>query len=331
MAANQPSSEKKTVAFKDKVIDSRITKKAKPKTISLADILSKPSDYTQPSVQQYPSNAPPPPVQEYPMDYPRPPVQQHPTNYPRPTPIEYHPSSYQIPSVQEIEDGEAHPPESEGLKLLEDIMEISREENNQEAMESDNVPMFTPQCRVQVRKREYERAPPIQMLQGQKQYDLEEVLRSIQPEISLAQLLDASATLRKQLYCLLRSIIPRTRRHTYKATDTVGIVHEQAARPPIITSRAKEDLGDAEAMYIDAWVGDTKITDILVDGGSMVDLIGTNVAQQLDLTLHKTADMGIRLADDTLIALDYYVWLDINVGGVVTPSALVTPQDMQLV
>ena len=154
------------------------------------------------------------------------------------------------------------------------------------------------------------------MLRGQKQYDLEEVLRSIQPEISLAQLLDASATLRKQLYCHLRSIIPRTRRHTYKATDTVGIVHEQAARPPIITSRAKEDLGDAEAMYIDAWVGDTKITDILVDGGSMVDLIGTNVAQQLDLTLHKTADMGIRLADDTLIALDYYVWLDINVGGV---------------
>jgi len=81
MAANQPSSEKKTVAFKDKVIDSRITKKAKPKTISLADILSKLSDYTQPSVQQYPSNDPPPPVQEYPMDYPRPPVQQHPTNY----------------------------------------------------------------------------------------------------------------------------------------------------------------------------------------------------------------------------------------------------------
>ena len=48
----------------------------------------------------------------------------------------------------------------------------------------------------------------------------------------------------------------------------------------------------------------------------MVDLIGTKVAQQLDLTLHRTADMGIRLADDTLIALDYYVWLDINVGGV---------------
>jgi len=37
MAANQPLSGNRTVAFKDKVIDSRIAKKAKRKTISLAD------------------------------------------------------------------------------------------------------------------------------------------------------------------------------------------------------------------------------------------------------------------------------------------------------
>jgi len=48
----------------------------------------------------------------------------------------------------------------------------------------------------------------------------------------------------------------------------------------------------------------------------MVDLIRIQVAQQLDLPLYKTTDMGIRLADDTLIVLDHYVWLDINVGGV---------------
>jgi len=96
----------------------------------------------------------------------------------------------------------------------------------------------------------------------------------------------------------------------------VGTVQIQPERPPPITLKEKEDGGNAEAMYIDTWVGDTKITDILVDGGSMVDLIGMQVAQQLDLPLHGTTDMGIRLADDTLIALDYYVWLDINVGGV---------------
>jgi hypothetical protein len=88
--------------------------------------------------------------------------------------------------------------------------------------------------------------------------------------------------------------------------------------PPTITSIAKEDLGDAEAMYIEAWVGDTNISDILVDGGSMVDLIGTQIAQLLQLPMYRTTDMGIRLADDTLIALDHYVWLDINVGGVLT-------------
>jgi hypothetical protein len=193
---------------------------------------------------------------------------------------------------------------------------MSVDEERPEPVVSGNVPTSNPQRRTQVKTREFERAPPIQMLRGKEQYNLEEVLQSIQPEISLAQLLDASATLRQQLYSLLRSIIPRTRRRTYKAPDAVGAVQIQPSIPPAVTSRAKDDDGDAEAMYIDAWVGDTKITDILVDGGSMVDLIGTQIAQLLDLPLHRTADMGIRLADDTLISLDHYVWLDINVGGI---------------
>ena len=153
-----------------------------------------------------------------------------------------------------VEGGEAHSTESEGLKLLEDIKQISMDEDTQETIDSDNIQTSTPQRHVQMRKHEFERAPPIQMLCRQKQYDLEEVLQSIQPELSLAQLLDTSATLRQQLYCLLRSIIPRTRSHSYKAKDTVGSVEEKVARPPAITSRAKEDDGHTEAMYIEVWV-----------------------------------------------------------------------------
>jgi len=95
-------------------------------------------------------------------------------------------------------DEEAHPSESEGLKLLEDILEISIDDaDGQEAREPEKIPMSTPQRQVQAKKCEFEPAPPIQMLCSQKQYDLEEVLQSIQPKISLAQLLDASATLRQ--------------------------------------------------------------------------------------------------------------------------------------
>ena len=114
MAANQPAGGNRTGAFKDKVIDSRITKKGKHKTISLADLLAnipQDNEITEPeepsiaiSDQQEnscPSNYPEPPVLQYPSNYPQPPVQQYPSNYPRPPPIQQHPSSYQILSVSE--------------------------------------------------------------------------------------------------------------------------------------------------------------------------------------------------------------------------------------
>ena len=123
MAANQPAGGNRTGAFKDKVIDSRITKKGKQKTISLADLLAKiPQDNEitepkEPSIaisdqqeNRCPSNYPEPPVLQYPSNYPQPPVQQYPSNYPRPPPIQQHPSSYQILSVQETVDEERPEP-----------------------------------------------------------------------------------------------------------------------------------------------------------------------------------------------------------------------------
>jgi len=94
MAANQPLSENRTVAFKDKVIDSQIMKKAKRQTISLADIIQSTAQrdddidepvqprivtpgeqkdtpqwrHEEPPAQQYPTN------QQYPSYYPRPPA-----------------------------------------------------------------------------------------------------------------------------------------------------------------------------------------------------------------------------------------------------------------
>jgi hypothetical protein len=175
MAANQPREEKKTMTATDRVIDSRITKQAKRKTLSLADILQ-PTTQNREEVNK-PAEPPTITVNE---------------QYNAIPPEREYLSSYRNPSAQQISDD--HATEAEGLKLLEDILEMSVDEERPEPMISENVPTSNPQCRAPVRKREFERAPPIQMLRGQKQYDMEEVLQSIQLEISLAQLLDASAS-----------------------------------------------------------------------------------------------------------------------------------------
>jgi hypothetical protein len=150
MAANRPSEgDSGTVMYKDKVIDSRITKKAKRKTLSLADIL-------QPTTQNddgvggtagLPTNSNARP--KYGTD----------------------PSDYRNPSVQQIP--EIHPTEAEGLKLLEDILEMSVDEEGPQPTISEDVPTEPQQVlisdrqrRTSARKREFERTPPIQMLHG---------------------------------------------------------------------------------------------------------------------------------------------------------------------
>jgi hypothetical protein len=41
------------------------------------------------------------------------------------------------------------------------------------------------------------------------------------------------------------------------------------------------------------------------------------VVERLGLEKHPAHDLGMRLADDSLVPLESYVWLDVNVEGVV--------------
>ena len=49
----------------------------------------------------------------------------------------------------------------------------------------------------------------------------------------------------------------------------------------------------------------------------MIDLIAKDVVEKLQLEKHPVHDLGMRLADDSLVPLESYVWLDVNVDGIV--------------
>ena len=72
------------------------------------------------------------------------------------------------------------------------------------------------------------------------------------------------------------------------------------------------------ALYIDAWVGVVKVISVLVDGGSLIDLIGAGVARDLGLSQYEGAPLNIVLANDLTIAVSTYVWVTVNVVGVGT-------------
>ena len=57
--------------------------------------------------------------------------------------------------------------------------------------------------------------------------------------------------------------------------------------------------------------------DVLVDGGAMLDLISQETSENLGLEKHIVKGLGMRLADDSLVRLDHYVWADIIVAGII--------------
>ena len=163
----------------------------------------------------------------------------------------------------------------------------------------------------------YKPVPPINWMRGQKQYSLQDALDDVTPKISFPQLLDVSPRLRRELAELLRSSVPRVRRKgkgktAQGSTENVGVVKHT----PLIMTEAHED-GEVHCLYIDAWIGDQLINDVLVDGGAMLDLISQKVVRKLRLEKHLVKGLGMRLADDSLVRLDHYVWADVVVAGVI--------------
>jgi hypothetical protein len=56
-----------------------------------------------------------------------------------------------------------------------------------------------------------------------------------------------------------------------------------------------------ECTYITVWRKEIEIPDFLVDSGAMIDLIAKNVVEKPGLEKHAVLDLGMRLADDSLI------------------------------
>ena len=89
----------------------------------------------------------------------------------------------------------------------------------------------------------------------------------------------------------------------------------RVAGPVKVTDAAPD--ADVECIYMTVWCEGVPIPDVLGDGRAILDLIAKDVVESLDLEKHPVHDLGMRLADDNLVPLESYVWLDGNVEGVV--------------
>jgi hypothetical protein len=161
---------------------------------------------------------------------------------------------------------------------------------------------------------------PIRMMKNETKYDLECILRDIVPKISLPQLLDISPGSRQELKDLLQSTIPRLRKKRAIPLAAFGA--------PVVTAMAADDK-DVSCLYIDSYVNGYKVDLTLVDGGAQIELVSEAVIKAIQCKTYSCKDTAMRLANDSVVPLPCYAWLDINVSGVLARvKAYVMPIEM---
>ena len=168
--------------------------------------------------------------------------------------------------------------------------------------------------------RKKEETAPINWMKGQPSFTIQDALDgpTHHLQITLPQLLDCSPRLRRDLAELLRSSVPRSRKKKgNKGKQPVSLHSSKFTFGGEIVSEASPGAEDnVECLYIEAWIGNIKIPEVLVDAGAMLDLISSQLVDRLQLERFPVSGLGMRLADDRLVVLRNYVWLDVVVASV---------------
>jgi len=199
----------------------------------------------------------------------------------------------------------------------------TQEEEPNEDMDEETEERYSPIIIPLTRSRQKVEMAPIKWMKGQARFTPKDALNGRPPSLSitLPELLDCSPWLLRDLAELRRSSVPRVLRK--KATSSSGITEPSSIHSSKltlgheVTSEASPGPeGDKECLYMEAWVANYKIREVLVDAGAMLDLISTQLVDKLRLERFPVTGLGIRLAEDRLVLFKNYVWLDIVVAGV---------------
>ena len=164
---------------------------------------------------------------------------------------------------------------------------------------------------------------PINWMKDQMPFTIQDALNgpSSRLHITLSQVLDCSPRLCRDMAELLPSSIPRMRKKRIaknnQAVPPASLHTSKFALGNKVTSEVSLAIDDnIECLYTDTWVGNSQISEVLVDAGAMLDLISPKLVDKLGLERYPVSGLGMRLGDDRLVALRNYVWLDVVVAGV---------------
>ena len=167
---------------------------------------------------------------------------------------------------------------------------------------------------------------PIRAMTNRPRFDVDTIF-SLPVEIPLGELLDRSDVTVKEMAYAMQRATPRYR--VKRATKTKAVEENPSAaslvlaasvqkHPPEVTAHAQEDDGQSQPVMITSWIGAVKLTNTLLDGGSVVELVNRRKLQTMKPppSIHSDGHLRVCLATDVISTLTNYAYLPVNVEGV---------------
>ena len=162
---------------------------------------------------------------------------------------------------------------------------------------------------------------------GQEGFNIRKIL-DLPVEISVGELLSRLDSTIKELPYNMQRATPRCRvrkpstkasPNATEAPNSSGAVLSAAAMvPPPVTAPAYDDDGRSKPVLITSWIGNSKLTRTLLDGGSVVELISGKLVRSIKPRpiIYTDGYLRVSLATDKLDELTDYVFVPVNVQGV---------------
>ncbi|KAI9776436.1 MAG: hypothetical protein M1816_005318 [Peltula sp. TS41687] len=154
---------------------------------------------------------------------------------------------------------------------------------------------------------------PINIAASGPRFDIKQFLKEATVTLPVYQLLDRSPQIRAQMARALQSSKP-----TRRGKKPAAAINAAHLGVPTITAEAFDEEEDTICLYIRAWVGNIPVDRTLVDTGAVVELVSPDLVNRLgNLQVYDVEDgWYLKLANDKTEAIKKYVWLPVNVAGV---------------
>ncbi|KAF3931540.1 hypothetical protein ABW19_dt0207709 [Dactylella cylindrospora] len=147
----------------------------------------------------------------------------------------------------------------------------------------------------------------VKMIEGEGQFDVKQSLNKTMVTLSLAQLVQLSPRVRATIADLLR-LTSRGKKQTAAAL----------LKEPVEADKAWDDDNLTVGLYIDSWVEGDYVPKTLADGGATVELISQKYVDKRGLKKIPVTDgTTLKLANEGENEVAYYVWIRVNVQGIV--------------